>query len=71
MRRIFARRAVGLTYTGPSIPGVPLSTSCYRRCAMLQRPNACSAKLFAIHHTRNPASSTPIRPVSTARQLQE
>ena len=32
-------------------------------------PRACSARRSAIHRIRNPASSTPIRPVSTARRL--
>src|ERR1035437_619498 len=40
-----------VTSIGPSIPPVPLSTSCCRRCAMLRRPNACSARLSAIHRT--------------------
>ena len=35
-----------------------------------RRPNACSARLSPIHRIRNPASSTPIRPASTARRLQ-
>src|ERR1035437_2863496 len=71
MRPIFECRAVGVTCIGPSIPPVPPSTSCYRRCAMLRRPNACSARLSAIHRTPSPASSTQIRPASTARRLQQ
>ncbi len=39
MRRIFESRVVGVTSIGPSIPPVPLSTSCCRRYAMPRRPN--------------------------------
>src|ERR1700731_2528540 len=66
---IFESRAVGVTSTGPSIPPVQQSTSCSRRYVMLRRPSACSAWLSAIHRIRNPASSTLIRPASTARRL--
>src|SRR5271157_2238034 len=55
-------QGVGATSTGPSIPPVPLSTSCSQRCAMPARPNVCSARRSAIHRICNPASSTPIRP---------
>jgi len=48
-RRIFECTAVGVTSTGPSIPPVPLSTSCSRRCAMPRRPNACYARRSTIH----------------------
>ncbi len=50
---------------------VPRSTSYCRRCAMPQRPNACSARRSEIHRIRNPALSTPIKPAFTARRLQE
>ena len=69
MRPIFECRAVGVTCIGPSIPPVPPSTSCYRRCAMLQRPHACSARLSAIHRIPSPASSTLIRPASNGAAI--
>jgi len=61
MRPMFASRVAGATYTEPSIPPALRLSSCCQRCAMLRRPNACSAGLSAIHPIRNPASSTPIR----------
>src|ERR1039458_7941134 len=52
MRRIFECRAVGVTSIGPSIPPVPLSTSCCRRCAMRRRPKPLLAK--ALSHPSPP-----------------
>jgi len=60
MKPIFECRAVGVISTGPSIPPVPPSTSCSRRCAMPRRPSACSARRLAIHRIRSPGSSTPL-----------
>jgi IS6 family transposase len=54
--------------TGPSIPPVPPSTFCCRRCALPLRPNACSKMRSAIHRIRNPGSSTPI-PAPTASAI--
>ncbi len=49
----------------------PPSTSCCRRCAMPRRPNACSARLSAIHRILSPASSTLIRPAALGFYLGE